>query len=65
MVTINKTFNGEVSYEFKGLSSDTKPETIGGKDVGDNSLFLELDTGKFYYFDGEGKQWVEVGQSPA
>ena len=47
------------SYEFCGLSTDTKPEEIDGKAIEVNSLFLELDTGDFYYFDGE--DWSKVG----
>lgn len=42
-------------YDFKGLSTDTKPT----ENVGCNSLFLELDTGDFYYFNG--KTWNMVG----
>ena len=41
---------------YQGLSTDEKP-TEG---VAINSLFLELDTGDFYYFDGE--NWSEVGE---
>lgn len=40
--------------EFKGLSTDAKPT-----DCGANSLFLELDTGDFYYFTGAA--WAKVG----
>lgn len=42
-------------YEFKGLSTDVKP-TDG---VSINSLFLELDTGDFYYYTGA--TWSKVG----
>lgn len=42
-------------YEYKGLSTDTKP-TFG---IPVNALFLELDTGDFYYFDGT--SWSKVG----
>lgn len=41
-------------HEFKGLSTDIKP-----LDCATNSLFLELDTGDFYYFDGT--TWGKVG----
>lgn len=41
------------SYEYKGLSTDTKPT-----DCAVNSLFLELDTGYFFYFDGT--NWVKM-----
>lgn len=42
-------------FDFMGLSSDTKPTE--GIEV--NSLFLELDTGDVYYFDGS--DWAKVG----
>ena len=38
-----------------GLSTDTKPETA---EV--NTLFLEVDTGDFYYF-GADEEWHKVG----
>lgn len=41
--------------ELKGLSTDTKPT----ENVAVNSLFWELDTGDFYYFNGE--TWAKVG----
>lgn len=40
--------------EYKGLSTDTKPTGCAP-----NSIFLELDTGDFYYFDGE--EWHKIG----
>lgn len=45
-------------YDFAGLSTDTKPTEFGGKEIEANSLFLELDTGDFYYFD---TTWKKVG----
>ena len=61
MVTINRvvrSYNNGVKMvhdvEYKGLSTDTKPT-----DCATNSLFLELDTGKAFYFDGE--DWNEIG----
>ena len=54
MITYNNNpVVGEV--ELKGLSTDTKP-TDG---IAPNALFLELDTGDFYYFDGT--TWQAVG----
>ena len=41
-------------HEYKGLSTDSKPT-----DCGTNSVFLELDTGNFYYFNGE--TWAKIG----
>lgn len=55
MVTIStikrqtaNTSDNSADYNFKGLSTDTKPTN----NVAINSFFLELDTGKFYYFNG-------------
>lgn len=47
------TLNGSRA-DYVGLSTDTKPT-----DALVNSLFLELDTGVFYYFDGS--DWAKVG----
>lgn len=43
------------NYDYKGLSTDTKPTET----VAPNSLFLELDTGDFYYFTGSA--WAKIG----
>jgi len=48
------TVHSSEKRELMGLSTDEKP--MG---VSENMLFLELDTGDFYYFDGE--DWVKVG----
>lgn len=48
------TLNGSTA-NLMGLSTDTKPT----EDVDINTLFLELDTGDFYYFDGT--EWSKVG----
>ena len=39
---------------YMGLSTDTKPA-----EAEVNSLYLELNTGDFYYFDGT--NWLKVG----
>lgn len=60
MVTIDndKYVNAEGNYvsdtKYKGLSTDEKPTTCAI-----NSIFLELDTGDFYYFNGT--TWSKVG----
>lgn len=46
--------DGKHLYEGSCESTDTKPTNWG-----ENSKMLELDTGKFYYFDGS--DWNEVG----
>ena len=42
-------------FDYIGLSTDEKP--TNNLDV--NSMFLELDTGDFYYYDGSA--WQKVG----
>ena len=54
MITHNGCRQGN-EIEYKGVSTDTKPTT----GVGVNSLFWELDTNDFYFFDGE--TWRLVG----
>lgn len=48
MITVNAT------TDYRGLSTDEKPT-----DADVNALLLEVDTGVFYYFDGE--SWGKVG----
>lgn len=52
------TLNGSAP-DLLGLSTDTKPE-----DALPNTLYLELDTGDFYYFDAESETWSKVGEAP-
>lgn len=47
--------NGNGS-DYRGLSTDVKPTD---EMVPVNSIYLELDTGDFYYFDGE--TWNKIG----
>ena len=42
--------------ELTGTSQDDKPTNVL-----ENTMFLELDTGDFYYFDGS--DWQKVGDS--
>ena len=70
MVTITKNentkINGEDRYilvELRGLSTDTKP-TVYDEDidsyVDNGSIFIEIDTGKIFFYDLENEQWKEV-----
>lgn len=57
MISVNRVVKAR-EYEYKGLSTDDKPTNCA-----DNSLFMELDTGDFYYFaDGV---WTKIGESPS
>ena len=42
--------------QYKCLSTDSKPT-----EAEVNSLLLELDTGDFYYFNGD--SWIKVGEA--
>ena len=46
------TVTGEKTYEFRGLSTDTKPI----EKVGKGSIFIEMDSGKVYMFDEQNKE---------
>lgn len=63
MITLNavKNVDGdkEYEYEFKGLSTDQKPSSWGGNQIEVNSMFLEMDTGDFYYLKQQGSSSVE------
>ena len=43
---------------FYGLSTDDKP--TGGA-VANGSAFLEMDTGKLYFYNASGAAWIEWG----
>lgn len=60
MVTLEKeivTTNGVASTDqlYYGLSTDSKP-TSG---VGNGSIFVEINTGKVFFFNADGSAWVE------
>jgi len=67
MVSIYKNDNikiteeGElVSAELRGLSTDTKPTEIGDKTIANGSVFIEIDTGKIFFYDLENEEWKEA-----
>ena len=47
---------GTTLFQFAGLSTDTKPT---GDSVQNGSSYIEMDTGKLYFFDAEGSEWKE------
>ena len=60
-MAITKTVNSKISVDaesnkvtYEGLSTDSKPTS----EVGENSYFHELDTGKWYYFSAGA--WAEM-----
>lgn len=68
MLTVHKNDNvkiienGEVksTVELRGLSTDTKPTKIGNKVIDNGSVFIEIDTGKIFFYDLENEQWKEA-----
>ena len=51
---INKIYTN-ITEEYRGLSSDEKPILLPDKN---GSEFYEMDTKKFYMFDGENLVWL-------
>ncbi len=43
--------------EIYGLQNDTKPTS----NLATGSIFIEIDTGKVYFFDEENTRWIESG----
>ena len=42
--------------ELRGLSTDTKPTD----NVSNGSVFIEIDTGNIFFFDGVSKEWKGI-----
>lgn len=67
MVSIYKIENTKVnpggnliSAELRGLSTDEKPIEINRKKIDNGSVFVEIDTGKIFFYDLENEEWKEV-----
>ena len=67
MVTIYKTekrrFEDEKYYltgELRGMSTDTKPTIIDGNIIDNGTAFIEIDTGKIFFYDLNSKTWKEI-----
>lgn len=65
MVTIFHTERNELkdneSYiltELRGLSTDEKPTKIEENNIGNGSVFIEIDTQKIYIYDSATNEWV-------
>ena len=63
MITIQNTVQyidnvACVISTYYGLSTDTPKPTDG---VGNGSAFVEMDTGKIYFFDSDSQDWLEWG----
>lgn len=56
------TATNDNCYEFRGLSSDTKPieKTPSGAKISNGAIFVEMDTCKVFFYDAANKQWLEA-----
>ena len=70
MITIVKNENSKIEgnnryilVELRGLSTDEKPimydEEIDSY-IDNGSIFIEIDTGKLFFYDLENQEWKEV-----
>ena len=63
MAVTTSNYTNAFGKNFSGLSGDSKPTSAtpdaNGNYAAVNDLFLELDTGDFYYY--EGTEWKKVG----
>ena len=48
---------------YRGLSTDMNTEAMPSSPP-NGSEFLEMDTGKMWYFDTEGAQWIDPTETP-
>ncbi len=56
----NKEEGETITGELRGLSTDDKPTTFEGKTIGNGSVFIEIDTGKIFFYDLENELWKEA-----
>lgn len=66
MISIYKVDNTKIkpkddyiSVDLRGKSTDTKPTEINGKKIDNGSVYVEMDSGKIYFYDLENEQWLE------
>lgn len=52
-----------ITVELRGLSDDDFPTQIGDKYVDNGSVYVEIDTGKLYFYNLDAQEWVEFGGS--
>lgn len=57
MVTNNTGADQASAWDFRGLSTDSKPSN---NQIPNGSSFLEMDTGNVYFWDAENNQWRVV-----
>lgn len=55
-MAVTKTLYTGGYMEFAGLSTDTKPTD---DDIATGSIFIEVDTGKVFFYNADGTAWIE------
>ena len=50
----HNTARPDAPHTYYGLSTDEKPDAANN-----GSMFVEMDTGKLYFYDGENAVWME------
>ena len=49
-----------ITVELRGLSTDTKPTEIDNRYVDNGSVFIEINTGKIFFYDLDSETWKEA-----
>lgn len=57
---VNENDKKVITGELRGKSTDTKPTKIGESEVGNGSTYVEIDTGKIFFYDADSKTWKEI-----
>lgn len=52
---VSTFYDGKKTMEYQGLSTDEKPTSVAAT----GSIFVEVDTGKVFFFDEESAEWIE------
>lgn len=47
-----------ILVELRGLSGDTKPTEVDGKEIDNGSVFVEMDTQKIFFYDLNNQEWL-------
>lgn len=56
---VKKYEAGDSLFNFKGLSTDTKPtKSYANMDIANGSTFFEMDTQEVYFYDGGTDSWL-------
>ena len=61
MTTVNKRyqyFNGELNTQCEAFWKSTDADKQPTDGIPNGASGIEIDTGNFYFYDGQSKQWV-------